>query len=293
MTPAGVWPPCRSRAGLAFEGVVDRLDDLAQGLEEPGPGPGGLALAGGAQQAEAALGQGGLELAAVVVLVRDDDLPGPAGAQGRVVQDGKQHLPLVSPWRRSARSRRAAPARWPAGAAAAPRNTGNDWRSTHTRPSSQVRAAGGLPGAAAFHRRGISNPHVIGPQAGIPGQHADQPGHRGRQGTQPLVVPRLLRQAREHAPQMHPGIPQPASLRGEPQQRLHDRHGDQLRVTDLRADAGHRAAGRPMRRFLQQVISSHIQCGREGVQVCLHKLILDALAPSPQTPLGIGRLAGV
>jgi hypothetical protein len=36
---------------LAFEGVVDRFDDLAQRLEEPGSGPAGLALAGRAQQA--------------------------------------------------------------------------------------------------------------------------------------------------------------------------------------------------------------------------------------------------
>ena len=36
---------------LAFEGVIDRLDDLAQGLEELGACPLGLALAGGPQAA--------------------------------------------------------------------------------------------------------------------------------------------------------------------------------------------------------------------------------------------------
>ena len=47
-----------------------------------------------------------------------------------------------------------------------------------------------------------------------------------------------------------------------------------------------------LRRFLQQVIGLHVQCGGEGVQVCCHKLILDALAfsPQPQPPLGIDRL---
>jgi hypothetical protein len=35
---------------LAFEGVVDRFDDLAQRLEEPGAGPFGFAVAGRAQQ---------------------------------------------------------------------------------------------------------------------------------------------------------------------------------------------------------------------------------------------------
>jgi hypothetical protein len=35
---------------LDLEGVVDGLDDLAQRLEEPGSGPRGPALAGGAEQ---------------------------------------------------------------------------------------------------------------------------------------------------------------------------------------------------------------------------------------------------
>ncbi len=80
---------------LAFEGVVDRFDDLAQRFQEPGSGPVWLALAGRAQQADAAVGQGGLEAGAELVLVADDDLPGAAGRQGRVCQDAQQHLPLV------------------------------------------------------------------------------------------------------------------------------------------------------------------------------------------------------
>ena len=59
---------------LAFEGVVDRLDDLPQRFEEPGAGPVRFALAGRAQQGDAGVGQGGLELAAEVVLVRDQGL---------------------------------------------------------------------------------------------------------------------------------------------------------------------------------------------------------------------------
>jgi hypothetical protein len=54
---------------LAFEGVVDGLDDLAQRLEEPGTGPFRLARAGRAEQADAASGQGGLEVVPVVVLM--------------------------------------------------------------------------------------------------------------------------------------------------------------------------------------------------------------------------------
>src|SRR5260370_9762932 len=57
---------------LAFEGVVDRLDDLPQRLEEPGPGPFGLALPGRAQQLRPRAGEGGLTALAKVVLVCGD-----------------------------------------------------------------------------------------------------------------------------------------------------------------------------------------------------------------------------
>lgn len=56
---------------LALEGVVDRLDDLAQWLEELIAGTAALACAGRAQQADLAAGQGCLEVVAVVVLVGD------------------------------------------------------------------------------------------------------------------------------------------------------------------------------------------------------------------------------
>src|SRR5918995_4623488 len=81
---------------LAFEGVVDGLDDLAQRLEELISCSWGLALAGRAQQLEAGVGEGGLEVAAEVVLVGDHDLPGPSGGQvGVGGEDAEQGLALV------------------------------------------------------------------------------------------------------------------------------------------------------------------------------------------------------
>src|ERR1044071_6604008 len=50
---------------LTFEGVVDRLDDLPQRLEEPAVGSGFFALAGGAEQLEAGVGDLRLQTAAV------------------------------------------------------------------------------------------------------------------------------------------------------------------------------------------------------------------------------------
>src|SRR5271166_95959 len=78
---------------LALEGVVDGLDDLPQWLEVLPSGWLGLALAGGAEQDEAG-GECGFEVAAVVVLVADEDLPGPAG-QLAIGQDVEQDQPLV------------------------------------------------------------------------------------------------------------------------------------------------------------------------------------------------------
>lgn len=79
---------------LAFEGVVDGLDDLAQRLEELAAGSSGLALAGRAQQALP--GQGGLDVAAVVVLVADQHLAGQQADHPGIIQDGQQHLPPAS-----------------------------------------------------------------------------------------------------------------------------------------------------------------------------------------------------
>src|SRR3954471_2468449 len=77
---------------LTLERVVDRLDDLAERLEELAAGPGSFALSGRAEQVQPGLRESGLELTAVVVLVRDQDLPGSVGCgQGGVgVEDGEQ-----------------------------------------------------------------------------------------------------------------------------------------------------------------------------------------------------------
>jgi hypothetical protein len=62
---------------LAFEGLVDRLDGLAQRFEQRRAGPFVLAFAGRAQQVQVPGGESGLELGAVVLPVGDEGLPGP------------------------------------------------------------------------------------------------------------------------------------------------------------------------------------------------------------------------
>ena len=72
---------------LAFEGVVDGLDGLPERFEESGARALGFVLAGRSEQAQPGLGERGFEVAAEVVLVRDQCLPGPVGVQGRVGED--------------------------------------------------------------------------------------------------------------------------------------------------------------------------------------------------------------
>jgi len=58
---------------------------------------------------------------------------------------------------------------------------------------------------------------------------------------QPLVVTRLQGQVREQVPQVRAGIPDPAGLGGEPEQRLQHREGNELGIAELRRPARSRA----------------------------------------------------
>ena len=143
---------------LALEGVVDRLDDLPQWFEEARARRGVLALAGRAQQLDAGVGEGGFEVAAVVVLVRDQRLCGLGGEPGSGRRRGCRAAPRVRrPWRRSARTPPAARAGCTAGAAAAPRSSGSARRSSRTRPSRPAPSVSPSPGSGRT-RPGSSRP---------------------------------------------------------------------------------------------------------------------------------------
>ena len=80
---------------LSFEGVVDGLDDLAQGAQEPLTTARALALAAGTDQGDTSLGELGLDGGTEVVLVGDDHLT----VLGGLVHGGQhreQGLALVS-----------------------------------------------------------------------------------------------------------------------------------------------------------------------------------------------------
>ena len=277
---------------LALEGVVDGFDDLAQRFEELCPGSFRLALAGRAQEPQSCCGQGGLEVAAVVVLVADEDLSGPGRGQGGIGgEHAQESLHARRPWPRSARRRRAGRAGCTPGAAADPRNTASGWRSTRSpaRPARSDRVAVSLERPHSTEVESTTQTSSVHSDvlAASPRMQASiTPGG----GAEPLVIARLQGQVREQVPQARVRDRIQRASDVEPQQRLQHRERDQFRVAELRDNAHRRPSRCQVRGFLQQVIGSHIQCGSEGVQFCRHKRILATLASSPQPSLGISRL---
>ncbi len=157
----------------------------------------GFAFAGPAQQRDALVGQVGLEVAAVVVLVADQDLPWPGVGEGAVgVQQIEQDLAFVGfragqgeADRQAVQGRHQVQPKSPevAGRAAQQPYSAHP-ASSGRRTVSRDRA----------HSTGVaSTTHIIGPHADVPAEHPDQPVQRPGQLPEPLVVARLLRQTRE------------------------------------------------------------------------------------------------
>src|SRR6266542_3350010 len=296
-------PTVAFQVELAFEGVVDRLDDLPQRAEQVRAGPVGFALASRAQQPHALLGQRGFERAAEVVLVGDEGLVGPGGQQGRVGgKDAQQDLPFVGLGAGKREADRQAVQRADQVQAQPPEVAAVAGAVAVFGPSGQLGAVGGLGRPAALHGGGVAYPHVIGPPGRVAGQHADGPLEQAGGCPQALVVAGLAGQVGKQVAQVPPGVAQPARLGGKPQQGLHDRQGDQLGVGELGLYPHAWPPWGQVGCLLQQVVDGDVQCGGEGVQVGVHRASrLDvgfqrrSWAPSchpasPQPSLGINRL---
>ena len=163
---------------LALEGIVDRLDDLAQRLEEPGAGRLGLALAAG----------------------RSRRSPAAARTASAVNMASRASRPsALAPVRAKATAGRAG---CRPGAAATPRSTANAKRSTRTRPT--------RPGQSALRCRGSGrtppgwNPP---PRRRRSTAWCRRPGRGCSAGSAPrrhaaACCTGLLRQVREQVPQV-------------------------------------------------------------------------------------------
>jgi hypothetical protein len=171
-------------------------------------------------------------------------LAGPLGGQGRVGgENAEQGFAVRRPWHRSARRQPAGRPGCTPGAAAGPRSSGNGWRSSRigpTRPAPNASRSGGSgripPGWSRPPTRRQST-------AWCPGQCPDHGSDQIGSVAQPLVVARLLGQVAKQVPKVGVGMAQPAGLGGEPEQGLHHRQGDQLRVGQPGHDADLRRHG--------------------------------------------------
>src|SRR6266542_2127524 len=147
---------------LAFQGVVDGLDELAQRFEEPGAGPGFLAFAGGAQERGSLVNQERLEFGAGVTLVGQDDLTGARAEQGVVdLEEVAGDLTLVD--LRVGEGERDGQTGGGADQMQAqpPEVAGVAGAVAVAGVAGQVRAFRGRPGPAALDRGGVDHPDVV------------------------------------------------------------------------------------------------------------------------------------
>ena len=154
-------------------------------------------------------------------LVGDQDQPGPGGGQMRLDIDHRgQDLPLAD-LEVGQRPQDRHPGRGGDQVQPQPPEPARMARAVAVvRPPGQVRAPGRGPRPAAFHRRGISDPDVVGPEVAVGGQVPDDLLDQRQRGAQPLVVTRLVRQVREAAAQVADREPDPPVLAVKAQQRL-------------------------------------------------------------------------
>src|ERR687898_3114552 len=146
---------------LAFQGVVDRLDDLAQRLKQPLTRPPGFAGAGGSEQGDAGVGEFGLEQLAVVVLVPDHGLPGPSGQAGGVGEDVGQGVSLVGFGAGERPADREAVQGGDQVQPQPPEVAGVGGAVAVFGPPGQVGTLRGLAGAAALHRGRVDHPDGV------------------------------------------------------------------------------------------------------------------------------------
>ena len=206
---------------LALEGLVDRFDDLAQRLEELRPGAPGLALADRAQQRQVTLGELVLEVAAEVVLVPDQGLPGPAATRS----GSASSMPS-----RTSRSSALAPAR-----ANSDRQPVQGAHQVQPQAPEVPGVAGAVPVLRPPGQRRCAltvsrdRPHSTGVESTTQTSSLHSvvsiasirmtPDEQDERLPQPLVVPGLARAAAGTGAQVGAGVPQPPALGREAQQR--------------------------------------------------------------------------
>ena len=234
ITPAGGVAAVLFQVELAFEGVVDRLDDLAERLEQAGRRPARARLCGRAAAADRRSGKDSLEIRAVVVLVTDQGLRRAAGEQARIGGEHASSTCALIGFRagqgeghgqalQGAHQVQAQP----------PEVAANGWRSTRTRPIRPGQTAWRSPGNGRLHRGESTTQTSSVHSARAGGQNPDHCRISEAAAGAAACYSRAAGAGGEQVPQVSVRVPQPAGLGVNPQQGLHHRQGDQLGIISL------------------------------------------------------------
>src|SRR5664280_1068290 len=193
---------------LAFQGFVDRLDELPEGLQEPRTGSRSLAFLGRSDESCALAGKEALELGAGVALVGQDDLARPMAEQiGVDLEEVPGHLPLVDLGIGQCEGNRKASWRTDQVQSQSPEVAGVAGAVSIAGEPGEITSSGRRTGASALHRRGVDHPGVVIPEVGVLTKHPDQGVELSLGPSQPLVIAGLMGQVGEVATQMLAGIP--------------------------------------------------------------------------------------
>src|SRR5579863_633019 len=218
---------------LALQGVVHRLDDLAERLQESRTGARGFTGHLRADERRVVLAQERLELGAPIPLVGHDDLARALSEQTRLaLEQVTQHLALVvfrvgegEGHRQTLRRADEMETETPEVAAVAGAVAVAD----------EIGALGGLTRPSALDRRRVDEPGVVEPALGLDRKEPDDGAQLEPSASEPLVVAGLAGHVGEQMAQVRRRVAEKPGLGAEAEQRLDDAEREQFGVGQLRA----------------------------------------------------------
>ena len=128
----------------------------------------------------------------------------------------------------------------------------------------QLGAFHGLAGFPAGNRGRVQKSCGLGPGWRVAGQFGDHGRQQPGGLADSLAPPGLLRQIREHVPQLRVGGADPFPVRRDPEELLGHDQAEQLDIGEDRFAAGMSISGKPQRGD-DPIVKMDLKCGQEGV----------------------------
>src|ERR1035437_5699523 len=263
--------PVSFQVELAFQGLIDRLDHLTEWLQESRPWSRSLALLRRTDESRTLGGQEALELGTGIALVGQDDLTRSIGEQILVdLEQVSGHFSLVDLGicqcegnLKTGRGADQMQSQSPevAGVAGAIAIAGE---------AGEVTSSDCRTGTSTLDRGRVDHPGVVVPEVSILTEDPDQGVELALGLSQALVVAGLVGQIGEVPTQVLVGVAEEPGLRGEAEQRLEHRHGEELGITQPGGDTYLGPPDTKRRIGRQFVVDLHVQCGSEGVHIGVH-----------------------